>query len=52
MEAVGAVLIMNRLFETGKVVIGEHVCNYDLSYHAMMKDSFQKLIDAEKRLLA
>jgi hypothetical protein len=50
-EAVGTAWITSRLFETGKVVIGEHVGDADSSYHAVMKHLFRKLIDAGKMLL-
>ncbi len=52
MEATGSARITKRLFEAGKVVIGEHVGDDDSSCRMVMRHSFQELIDAGKMQLA
>jgi hypothetical protein len=51
MEAAGAVRITNHLFETGEVVMGEHVGNDNLSCRMVMHHSFQERIDAGMMML-
>jgi hypothetical protein len=48
MEAAGSSRLTIKRFDTGEVVIGEHVGDDDSSYRMVMRHSYQDLINAGK----